>query len=95
VHGDDSVAIWFDVLSEYTTDEPDITIAQPKTGFHWESDMNGFTEHPSELTPEEYVDRVQAITTETEFEQIKQSYVNDEITRVSVWETVLTDGYAQ
>jgi len=95
VYGDDSVAIWFGNLSDHQKDSPDITISQPDDGFHWEVDMDGWTEHPDELNPEDYITSVKSIITEQEFESIKDAYLNGQIKRVSVWNTSLTDGYAQ
>jgi len=95
VHGDDAVHIWFDNLSDYQTESADIIIEQPPTGFHWEVDMAGYTEHPPELNPESYVSDIKALTTETEFTAIKEAYMAGEIKRVSPWDTPLTDTYTQ
>ncbi|UXF49911.1 hypothetical protein 7841G3A1_6 [Haloquadratum phage sp.] len=91
VHGDDAVHIWFDNLSDYQTESADIIIEQPPTGFHWEVDMAGYTEHPPKLNPESYISDIKAITTETEFTAIKEAYTDGEIKRVSPWDTVLTN----
>ncbi|UXF50451.1 hypothetical protein 7908G3E3_36 [Haloquadratum phage sp.] len=95
VHGDDAVHIWFDNLSDYQTESADIIIEQPPTGFHWEVDMAGYTEHPPKLNPESYVSDIKALTTETEFTAIKEAYMAGEIKRVSPWDTPLTDTYTQ
>ncbi|UXF50269.1 hypothetical protein 7865G3C9_15 [Haloquadratum phage sp.] len=95
VHGDDAVHIWFSNLSDYQIESADIIIEQPPTGFHWEVDMAGYTEHPPELNPESYVSKIKAITTETEFTAIKEAYMAGEIKRVSPWDTPLTDTYTQ
>jgi len=91
VHGNDTVHIWFDNLSDYQTESADIVIEQPPTGFHWEVDMDGYTEHPPKLNPESYISDIKAITTETEFTAIKEAYMADEIKRVSPWDTLLTN----
>ena len=95
VHGDDAVHIWFDNLSDYQTESADIIIEQPPTGFHWEVDMAGYTEHPPKLNPESYISDIKALTTETEFTAIKEAYMAGEIKRVSPWDTPLTDTYTQ
>jgi hypothetical protein len=95
LHGDDAVHIWFSNLSDYQTESADIIIEQPPTGFHWEIDMQGYTEHPPKLNPESYISEVQNITTETEFTTIKDAYTSGEIKRVSPWGTPLTDTYTQ
>jgi hypothetical protein len=95
VHGDDAVHIWFSNLSDYQTESADIIIEQPPTGFHWEVDMAGYTEHPPKLNPESYISDIKAITTETEFTAIKEAYMAGEIKRVSPWDTPLTDTYTQ
>jgi hypothetical protein len=95
VHGDDAVHIWFSNLSDHQTDSADIIIEQPPTGFHWEVDMAGYTEHPPKLNPESYISDIKAITTETEFTAIKEAYMAGEIKRVSPWDTPLTDTYTQ
>jgi len=95
LHGDDAVHIWFSNLSDYQTESADIIIEQPPTGFHWEIDMQGYTEHPPKLNPESYISEVQNITTETEFTTIKDAYTSGEIKRVSPWVTPLTDTYTQ
>jgi len=95
LHGDDTVHIWFSNLSDYQTESADIIIEQPPTGFHWEIDMHGYTEHPPELNPESYISEVKNITTETEFTTIKDAYTSEEIKRVSPWDTPLTDTYTQ
>jgi len=95
LHGDDAVHIWFSNLSDYQTESADIIIEQPPTGFHWEIDMQGYTEHPPELNPESYISEVKNITTETEFTTIKDAYTSEEIKRVSPWDTPLTDTYTQ
>jgi len=95
LHGDDAVHIWFSNLSDYQTESADIIIEQPPTGFHWEIDMQGYTEHPPKLNPESYISEVKNITTETEFTAIKDAYTSGEIKRVSPWNTSLTDTYTQ
>jgi len=95
LHGDDAVHIWFSNLSDYQTESADIIIEQPPTGFHWEIDMQGYTEHPPKLNPESYISEVQNITTETEFTTIKDAYTSGEIKRISPWDTPLTDTYTQ
>jgi len=90
-HIDDAVHIWFDNLSDYQTESADIIIEQPPTGFHWDVDMAGYTEHPPELSPESYISDIKTLTTETEFTAIKEAYMDGEIKRVSPWDTPLTD----
>jgi hypothetical protein len=53
--------------------------------------MAGYTEHPPELNPESYVSEIKALTTETEFTEIKEAYMAGKIKRVSPWDTPLTD----
>jgi len=93
VHGDDSVAVW--LVSDHTTDDPDLTIAQPPEGFTWVIDKSGYTKHPPELDPEDHLDKIKSITTDDELQTIKEDYLAGNIKRVSPWETVLTDGYTQ
>jgi len=93
VHGDDSVAVW--LLSDYQTDDPDLTIDQPPGGFTWVIDKSGYTKHPPELDPEDHLDKIKSITTADELQAIKADYLNGNIKRVSPWETVLTDGHTQ
>jgi len=95
LHGDDAVHIWFSNLSDYQTESADIIIEQPPTGFHWEIDMQGYTEHPPKLNPESYISEIKNITTETEFTAIKDAYTSGEIKRISPWDTPLTDTYTQ
>jgi len=78
-------------LSDYQTESADIIIEQPPAGFHWEVDMAGYTEHPTEVNPESYVSDIKAITTETELTEIKEAYIAGEIKRLSPWDTPLTD----
>ena len=91
VHGDGSVAVW--LVSDHTTDDPDLTIDQPPAGFTWVTDKSGYTQHPPELDPEDHVDEIKTFTTDDELQQIKDDYLNENITRVSPWDTPLTDGY--
>jgi len=93
VHGDDSVAVW--LVSDYQTDQPDLTIKQPPEGFTWVIDKSGYTKHPPELAPEDHLDKIKSITTDDELQAIKDDYLDGHIKRVSPWETVLTDGYTQ
>jgi len=93
VHGDDSVAVW--LVSDYQTDEPELTIDQPPEGFTWVIDKSGYTKHPPELDPEDYLGKIKSITTDDELQAIKDDYLNGNIKRVNPWETGLTDGYTQ
>jgi hypothetical protein len=93
VHGDDAVAVW--LVSDYATDAPDLTIEQPPEGFTWTVGMDGYTEHPPELDPEDHLDTIQTFTTDAELASLKEDYLAGEIMRVSPWETPLTDGHTQ
>jgi hypothetical protein len=93
VHGDDAVAVW--LVSDYATDAPDLTIEQPPEGFTWTVGMDGYTEHPPKLDPEDHLDAIQTFTTDAELASLKEDYLAGEIMRVSPWETPLTDGYTQ
>lgn len=93
VHGDDGVAVW--LVSDYATDAPDLMIDQPPEGFTWTIDMDGYTEHPPELNPEDHLNTIQTFTTDAERQTLKEDYLAGEIMRVSPWDTPLTDGYTQ
>jgi len=93
VHGDDRVAVW--LTSQHQTDPPDLWIEQPPEGFTWKTDLDGFTMHPPELAPEDHLERLTSLLSDTELARIKEDYQNEKIVRVSPWETPLTDGYSQ
>jgi len=91
-----TVTIYYTINHFVTTDtdtdtDTDTSIEQPPTGFHWEVDMAGYTEHPPKLNPESYISDIKALTTETEFSAIKEAYMAGEIKRVSPWDTPLTN----
>jgi hypothetical protein len=93
VHGDDAVKVW--LTTDPTTDKPQLSIEQPPEGFTWITDPEGYIKHPPELDPEQYLDRIQSLLTDTELEQAKADSKERRITRVSPWETPLTDGETQ
>jgi hypothetical protein len=90
VHGDDSVKIW--LTTDYTTDEPQLSIDQPPEGFTWETNPEGYTKHPPELDPAEYLDTIKSLLTDAELQAVKDDYEQGAIKRVSPWDTPLTDG---
>jgi hypothetical protein len=89
VHGDDSMKVW--LTTDFTTDTSQLSIEQPPEGFRWETDPSGYTKHPSELDPTEYLDTIKSLLTDVELQTVKNDYEQRNITRVSPWDTPLTD----